>query len=241
MGNINVIQPPVLVGQNFEQASAQLYSYLFRVSEQLNIVLNDLSEDQFTENVRKSLALSGQTTTDKEIRDTYSQLRSLIITTADVIEQEMSVLEVSLEGKYVAQSDFGTYAEETNATLTANADGITQNYNRITSIVSEIEGFENYVEETEAYIKTGLLDGEVSPPIYGVEIGQRNASDEAPNMVRITSTRIGFYQNGSEACYISNGRWGAPGIDVDENIVFNSVWEAGVDANNAFYLRYIGG
>lgn len=243
MSRVSIPQPPVFLGQDTQQTATQLYSYLFQLSEQLNVVLNSLSEDQFTESARKALVNgenAGIEKTEREIRDQYARLRSLIIATANTIESEMETMQVELEGKYVAQSDFGTYTELTNATIEANAASITQNYNAIMSIQSDMAGFEDYINLTEAYIKTGLLDNTVTPPVYGVEIGQRN-NDEAPNMVRITADRIGFYQNGYEACYIANGRWGAPGIDVDEDINFKGKWVSGVDSSDRFYLRYIGG
>lgn len=238
---INVMQPPVLAGQTFEQAASQLYSYLFQLSERLNVVLNDLSEDQFTESVKRAMNAAGGAATEREIRDSYSQLRSLIVTTANSIEAEMDTLERSLDGRFVAQSDFGTYTEETNNKIIENANNITQYYTLTQTLVSNIADIDSYVQQTEAYIKTGLLDNTGPDPVYGVEIGQRNSSDEAPDMVRITASRIGFYQHGNEACYISNGRWGAPGIDVGENIVFNNLWDQGTDSTGAFYLRYIGG
>lgn len=243
MSRVSIPQPPVFLGQDTQQTATQLYSYLFQLSEQLNVVLNTLSEDQFTDSARKALASGtnvGVEQTEREMRDQYARLRSLIISTANTIESEMETMRVELEGTYVAQSDFGTYTEQTNATIEANAANITQNYNAIMTMMSDMAGFEDYVTMTEAYIKTGLLDNTVTPPVYGVEIGQRN-NDEAPNMVRITADRIGFYQNGYEACYIANGRWGAPGIDVDSDIKFNSTWETGVDASGRFYVRYIGG
>lgn len=238
---INVMQPPVLTGQTYEQAASQLYSYLFQLSERLNVVLNDLSEDQFTESVKRAMNASGGAATEREIRDSYSQLRSLIITTANSIEVEMDTLERSLDGRFVAQSDFGTYTEETNNKITENANNITRYYTLTQTLASNVAGIDSYVQQTEAYIKTGLLDNTGPDPVFGVEIGQRNSSDEAPNMVRITPSRIGFYQNGNEACYIANGRWGAPGIDVDDDITIAETWKTGVDNSGKFYIRYIGG
>jgi len=234
MSRISIPQPPT------SPEGGQILSYLYQLAELLNVALNNLTEDQFSEAAIQSLTRTGNTT-QREARDAYAQLRSLILTTADAIRTEMETLETSLHGIYVAQSDFGTYSEETNSLISANAEAITQQYNRITTIVSEIEGFDNYIQETEAYIKSGLLDDTVTPPVYGVEIGQRNDQDEAPNMVRITASRIGFYQNGQEACYISNGRWGAPGIDVGNDITIRQAWEVGVDAQEYFYIRYVGG
>lgn len=119
------------------------------------------------------------------------------------------MINTRLEGLYVAQSDFGTYTEETVQDIEANSTGIKQLFTNVQEIITDVENVEHTLIEVNAHIKTGILyyddDG---VPVYGLEVGQRTEIDgeEVFNKyARFTSNKLSFYdQNDNEVAYISD-------------------------------------
>lgn len=124
------------------------------------------------------------------------------------VYRSMEELETNLKGRYVAQGDFGTFAEDTNARIKANAEAIDQKYEDIQSLRSEVDEVAGAVVAVNANIRTGLLYYDNGTPIYGVEVGQRtqvNGTEIFNKYARFISNRLSFYdQGGNEVSYISD-------------------------------------
>ena len=136
-------------------------------------------------------------------------LRANIIRTAEVLNEQMDSVQQTLHGEVTAlSSQFGTYREETDNRIEANATAITQNYTSVQSMISQTN--DNLAETntevasqgtsladtidwrqvTEAYIKTGLLYYEGGVEVYGIAIGQLTYEEVNGNRV---IKREGFY------------------------------------------------
>ena len=114
-----------------------------------------------------------------------------------------------LEGVYVAESEFGSFAQSTSQDIRANSTSLQQLYSNIQTIITDIENLEHSMIETSAYINSGLLYYNASGvPVYGLEIGQRNTIDgnEVFNKyARFTSDKLAFYDsNNNEVAYVSD-------------------------------------
>lgn len=124
------------------------------------------------------------------------------------VYRSMEELETNLKGRYVAQGDFGTFAEDTNARIKANAEAIDQKYEDIQSLRSEVNEVAGAVVAVNANIRTGLLYYDNGTPVYGVEVGQRtqvNGTEIFNKYARFISNRLSFYdQGGNEVSYISD-------------------------------------
>lgn len=124
------------------------------------------------------------------------------------VYRSMEELETNLKGRYVAQGDFGTFAEDTNARIKANAEAIDQKYEDIQSLRSEVDEVAGAVVAVNANIRTGLLYYDNGTPVYGVEVGQRtqlNGTEVFNKYARFISNRLSFYdQGGNEVSYISD-------------------------------------
>lgn len=187
----------------------QMQSFLFQLVEQLNYAMKMVDGDSAgTVNyVSKAGAASGEA--DTKAQATFNSIKSLIIKSADIVNAYYETINARLRGQYVAESDFGTYTEETDAKIEGNSKGIEQHYENIQQILSNIEGFENKLIEVDAHIHTGLLyyddDG---APVYGLEIGQRTEMDGVETFnkyARFTSEKLSFYDsNDNEVAYISD-------------------------------------
>lgn len=196
----------------------QVKSYLFQLVNQLNFALSTIE----SRNSRSQVAAKAASAPVKKEDpvDSFNQIKALIIKSADIINIYSEEISKKLKGMYVAQSDFGTYSEQTTSDIVANSKSITQNYENIQKITSDVEGIANRLIEVNAHIKSGLLyyagedDTEYSSeipngtPVYGLEVGQRVVADGVETFnkyARFTANKLSFYdQYDNEVAYISD-------------------------------------
>lgn len=191
----------------------QIQSYLYQTVQQLNYALGTIEAGTSGKVLYTGKGTGGGResggVSPEDAAVTFNSLKGLIIKSADIVNSYYEVINTRLEGLYVAQSDFGTYTEETAQDIEANSTSIQQLYTNMQEIVTDIENVEHTLIEVNAHIKTGLLyyddDG---VPVYGLEVGQRTEIDgeEVFNKyARFTSEKLSFYdQNGTEVAYISD-------------------------------------
>jgi hypothetical protein len=140
---------------------------------------------------------------------TFNSIKSLIIKSADIVNSYYDQINTRLNGVYVAESDFGTYAEQTSQEIEQTSTKTDQLFENIQVIETEIENLAYALMETNAYIRSGLLyTGDNGVPMYGLEIGQKVVIEDEEvfrKFARFTADRLSFYdQNGSEVAYISD-------------------------------------
>lgn len=205
------IRLPDISGTEAQQL-AGIKRYLYQLAEQLNIALRSV---ETADNGGNSASVTNKTASksskEDETQASFNDIKGLIIKSAEIVNAYYEEISKKLEGVYVAESEFGTYKSETEQTIKETSDRSEQNFSNIQSILSDIEGIENSIIETNAHIYSGLLyydnDG---IPIYGLEIGQRNKVDGVEvfnKYARFTSDRLSFYdQNDNEVAYISDER-----------------------------------
>lgn len=178
----------------------QMRSYLFQLVQQLNFALNTISDAEkgdtskiVQEGAYKALDTE-QTYTD------FSTIKALIINSSDIVNAYYDVIKKRLDCVYVAESDFGDYSETTSKSIEENSKNITNIYNDIQTITSDIVETQNTINNTNSWTRTGLLDYESSGiPIYGFEVGQKTTKDgeEVFNKyARFTASGIYFYLPG---------------------------------------------
>ncbi len=201
---IDIRQPNISAGTDKEQL-LQMRSYLYQLAQQLQWAFSTVSGGGGTGQAGPVPATSGGQSTGGRVnpQKTFAALKDLIIKSADIVEAYYSEINKKLEGVYVAQSDFGIYAEETSNEIKANNTSIEQLFANNRTIITTVSSLESNVQnaseavnrlfrenselaqeleklyaatiETKAYIKTGLLyEDDSGIPVYGLEIGQTN-------------------------------------------------------------------
>ena len=182
----------------------QVKSYLHQLVEQLNWALNTVETASSgtvpsTVKVQQANELS-----QKEAEDTFNSIKALIIKSADIVKAYEKTIFTDFDGKYFADSDFGTYLEETRRTVEENSKGVTENYERIETIDSRVEGVEDEVRTTNAYIRRGILsDGEV-----GIEIGETSKDGVFKQYAQFTSKKLTFFDEYNKpVAYIGAGEY----------------------------------
>ena len=195
------IRLPNITASTEEGKLQQLQSYMYQLVEQLNWALNTVESAQGG-NTSAVVYQQGEPSTAQEAEDTFNSIKALIIKSADIVKAYETTIFSDFNGKYFAESDFGTYIEETNKKVEENSKGVTETYTRTEAIDSRVEGVEDELKTTNAYIRRGLLDnGE-----YGIEIGETSEDGIFRQYARFTSNKLSFHDiNGNEVAYIGSG------------------------------------
>ena len=229
------IRYPNITGENQTVQLKQMQSYLHQLVEQLNWALNAIDKQTSPDSSASVNSVKGGASkTDKSPEATFSEIKSLIIKSADIVNAYSEEISKRLEGSYVAVSDFGTYMQETSLDIEGNPTSITAIFNNLQTLQSEMEK----VIDTQAYIKTGLLEEtESGETIYGVEVGQ--TTNGFTKFARFTSGRLSFYDNnGTEVAYISNYR-----LYITDATVLGNLELGGyrIETTNGLAFRWVGG
>lgn len=214
------IRFPNITGNTEAEQLVQVRSYLHQLVEQLNWALTNIQTGSIGGNASTTAATQTEGPgTSQENTVSFYELKSLIIKSADIINSYYEEISKKLEGQYVAQSDFGTYVEETSQEIKANSTAIEQAYSDLQQILTDIENVEHMLIDVNAHVKSGLMYYEDSGvPVYGLEIGQRTEIDGVEvfnKYARFTSEKLSFYDNnGIEVAYISDKKLHITHIEV---------------------------
>lgn len=223
----------------------QIYTYLYKVHEQLNLALQRLDsgelsavgQAQIAEVVRKE----NGTTNAAE----FDTLRSLITKNAKYVESSMDAIVNTLESSYVAQSEFGEYRQTAETQFVQNALYAEQNM----VVEEQISALENYRSVTEGHIRYGIIgtkeDGSYD---YGIAVGERiettSVSDDENEMIKkqdflaiYAANRLEFWQGEVKLATFEGDRLSVGTLDVSGSIEQGS-WKW--DNSNGLALLWIG-
>ena len=218
MADVFFDNPPVLAGKTEDQLR-QLYNHLFRMSDQLNQALMNISIEQMSPEtkvvVQAGVQAEAQNTQDKET------LKSLIIKTAEIVRSEMDEIRTTLQSRYEAISEqFGTYQQTIDTQIAATAAGILQDYHieeRIQGVETDTQEFINGIN---AYIYSGILDANNT---VGIAIGYNVTNEDgtlnqANKMATFTAEKLSFWLNDVEAAWFSNSVFHIKRGEVEEEM-----------------------
>lgn len=222
---------------------AQIRSYLYQFAEQLKWALNTLDTGSAGDSGSASTPTAGSASQDVPTPgSTFNSIKSLIIKSADIVNAYYEEISRRLEGDYVAQSEFGTYSEQTSQAISENSSAIEQVFTNIQQITSELEEVKNTLIEVNAYMKSGLLAyDDNGVPIYGLEVGQRNTVDGEEifnKYARFTANRLSFYdQNDAEVAYMSDYKFYIKNGEITETLKLGAFL---IDTRAGFRLKFVG-
>ncbi len=241
--------PPLLVGNDVQI----LYSYLYRMAEQLNVALEEMQAGGGSPSVWAEPSVNGKMSSeDQAVRD---ELKALIVNTAETIHREMDRLETVLRSDYAAMSNqWGVYKEQMHNTITATAEGIVQQYGftaDIESLEAQASDFAQYRISTEGFIRQGFVErNEAGVPIIGIAIGQGLTGvetvvdgqsvlelDETQSCAFYTAERVSFRIGGREVAYLSNRRLYVEDVEVTAGLRLGQ-WL--LDGRDGLMVKYIG-
>lgn len=220
----------------------QIQSYMYQLVGQLNWALNNIGGIGGTPTAKPGTEAS-KASKDDPISN-FNSIKGLIIKSADIVkayyEEIDSLLKLSRE--YAAQSDFGTFAEQTTAQVNANSQHIEQVFTDIQKINSAMEEMNI---DVAAHINSGLLyyDG-AGVPVFGLEIGQRTEVDGVETFnkyAQFTADRLTFFdKNGIEVAYISDRKLYITEVEITGSQIMGG-FKKMVDADGGVVTKWVGG
>lgn len=238
---INIRFPNITA--NTEQGQLlQVKSYLQQLAQELNFALSAIESGNNTQ-VKKKDA-TGNAVTKEEMATSFNELKSLIIKSSQTVMAYSEAAEEKYRSMYVAQSDFGTYTEAAEQTITKNSKSIESFYEDMQEIITNLDTLEHSLIEVNANIKSGLLYYDDSGvPVYGVEIGQRTKLDGVEvfdKFARFTSDRLSFYdQNDNEVAYISDRKLYITHVEVNGTFRMGGFMDI-VQADGSIVTKWVG-
>ena len=236
------IRLPNINASTEEGQLMQIKSYLYQFAEQLKYAISTLEAGGTTSGEADRQEISAPPAETATPGSTFNSIKSLIIKSADIVNAYYEEINRRLDGEYVAQSEFGTYSEQTSQTISENSTAIEQVFNNIQQITSSLEEVKHTLIEVNAYMKSGLLAyDDNGVPIYGLEVGQRNTVDgeEVFNKyARFTSNRLSFYdQNDTEVAYMSDYKFYITNGEITGTLKLGAFL---IDTRTGFKLKYKG-
>ena len=241
--SIDIRLPNINAGTEAGQLR-QIRSYLYQFAEQLKWALSTLETGGTGASANGSTpgAVSASPAETATPGSTFNSIKSLIIKSADIVNAYYDEINRRLEGEYVAQSEFGTYSEQTSQTISENSTAIERVFNNIQQITSALEEVKHTLIEVNAYMQSGLLAyDDNGVPIYGLEVGQRNTVDGEEifnKYARFTANRLSFYdQNDTEVAYMSDYKFYITNGEITGTLKLGAFL---IDTRTGFKLKYEG-
>lgn len=203
---------PNITGSTEKEQIVQVKSYLHQLVEQLNWALSTVESAQ-SGNVSPAVVFRhGTETAPQDAENTFNSIKALIIKSADIVKAYEQTIFTDFNGLYFAESDFGTFIEQTNRKVEENSKGVTDTYTNIQTITNadgtgSLDILAEDVRTTNAYIKRGLLGYDNNGnAVYGIEVGETNADGAFTRYARFMADRLSFFDlNGDEVAYIGAG------------------------------------
>ena len=165
---------PTTTGATEQEQLAQMRSYIIQLVDELRWALNSVDTQQVNyvvvqekNNIVNSgaAAMSVDVMHEDSVQAHFNEIKPLIIKSAEIIEAYYEEINTRLESLYVAQSDFGTFAEKTSQDIEATSESTTQQFNNmqvvITEIGSEVGSLENAllnISEEFSYTQRDIVE-----------------------------------------------------------------------------------
>ena len=159
-----MIRYPNITGKTDAQKLEQMRSYMHQLADELNYQLEKggSAQNGNLQTARATAAAIAKPVKNDSAISSFNEIKALIIKSADIVDAYSESIKKSLEGEYVAVSDFGTYTEETQATLEANSKSITTVVEKQEKIESDLGNVENdlrsEIKQTADSIKLEVTD-----------------------------------------------------------------------------------
>ena len=187
---------------------AQMQSYMHQLVQQLNWALNTIGDAQSGNTSNVVVNNSSKEISPKEAENTFNSIKALIIKSADIVRAYEETIKKDFHGEYFADSDFGTYLEQTSRSIEENSKGVTEVYSNVQTITDKVGGIEEDVRTTNTYIRKGYLgnDKETGEAVYGIAVGETDQSGVYRSYAWFTADKLTFFDESDyPVAYIGNG------------------------------------
>ena len=157
----------------------QIKSYLYQLAEQLQWALNNADTSNGTVVVApttKSIPVASSPSVEAQ----FSAIKPLIIKSADIVEAFYEEINNKLKGIYIASSDFGTFKQATEQSITESSKDITQAFTNIQEIETNLQdtksGIGSNLESLSGVV--GQIDTDLQDVKSGIDTNLKALSDD---------------------------------------------------------------
>ena len=249
------IRLPNINGTTEKEQLVQIRSYLYQFAEQMNWAMKTIESGQDSDDivVQKEGGLSSASSAEKNAASTFSEIKSLIIKSADIVNAYYDQIEsmLDLSGKYVASSDFGDYKSETDQKVSASYDKIEQTFEKTEAIDRDMDGVMDMVKNQNAYIHYGLVGttlddtGIATSDAPGFEIGDfqtleaGTVSSTTARYARFTAYGLELFGDNKEypVAYIKQNKLFITNAEFTGTVIFGGYK---VDTSNGLSFKWVG-
>lgn len=229
MAGISLSLPP----KGGDGYAAELGAYLFRLAEQLQYAFAHLAFENFSEQERAQLAMSGKAAAgvaklEEEQAAAFQKLRGEIVKTAAEVQNEYATkleqteqfLRTEAAQQYVARTQGdpeGSVSELKEFVASAvlqTAREVRMEFSETAEIAQETAGgLSEYRRAVAGYIR---FDAD------GIEIGKTAEDESLPYSVKITNEKMSFLQNGAEVAYVMYNKLYITAVEVLDRLTVGS-------------------
>ena len=200
------IRLPNITSSTTEGKMAQMQSYMHQLVQQLNWALNAIDEASSGNTSSVVMSKQSESLSPEEAVNTFNAIKSLIIKSADIVKAYEDTILTDFNGKYFAESDFGTFVEATKRTVEENSKGVNEVYKNVQMITNtegtgDLDKVKEELLTTNAYIKRGELGyhNRLKKVVYGVAVGQTDDNGDYKNYAWFTAYGLSLFdENGKE-------------------------------------------
>ena len=186
---------PNITGTTEREQLTQVKGYLIQLVDQLQWAMNNISSQSPTAYSAQTVPASRLSTSASQV--SFNTLKPLIIKSAEIVEAYYEEINKRLQGLYVAQSDFGTFQEQTSQEIKSTSQSVTQAFTSIQSI-------ETNLQEAKSDIGSNIVSlfnevGSLDTDLQGVKAGVDTNLQGLTNEVGRLDTAIDDAKNGISA------------------------------------------
>ncbi|MBR5826840.1 MAG: tail fiber domain-containing protein [Clostridia bacterium] len=235
-----------------EQKVEQIVEYLYSLTDILNHNLEGSTPEAVwnatNEALKGNVATAegtDKTTEEQRAKDGYAALRNLVLKSATNILKIEDSFSYTYTGGFFAESEDGTFSEDGYLNINGTPYNIAQVYKYQSEAIS---GVADYKRELEGYIKTGILDKEADPIVFGMDIGYNRSAYyyndteykvKTLSKLRLTPDRISFYIDDNEKAYISKDKIYFPGAVIEGGSLSCSDGSSSVEVSDGSVRCYM--
>ena len=182
---------PNIKGATEREQLIEIKGYLYQLAEQLQFALNNIntSSAQVVTNIPRVSSPISTASTGQSTQATFNSIKSLIIKSAEIVDAYYDEINRRLEGVYVAQSDFGDFAEKTSQEIEETSTSTIQRFENIQVLISnqgsELESVSGELASVSGEIAS--VSGEVASVKSDLQIIGTDLSYAQQSLVTIGS------------------------------------------------------
>ena len=126
--------PPILQGAQVEQL-AQMHSFLFQLSERLNVAMQQLDSGTAVDPQNRTLnTIANGRNSVVDVAKSFNELRALIANTGKIVKNEINIIEGEIERTSTSLSaDIGTAKSDMNTQLEGVRSTLSQEIETVSS------------------------------------------------------------------------------------------------------------